>query len=404
MGPVELDRPLDAEALERIERRLHGKLRARRISEAFIARHGEDALQQGLAEYARAVERGTEIANPGGWVVRIAYRRAIDELRREVHEENGDAVDAGAIGTGPGSPTEEEALGRLEAEQVRRAVPTLSLEQRQALSLCFFEELTTREAASALGCSEPTFRRRRDAALAVLRERFGIAPEPGDQQAIEVGLAAWLSLSGARVVPVRGPLDQVVAAAESLRGGVVTATERGRELLTRFLSSGGGDVSAAAGSSLGKAGGACAGALAACALSGVVGPGVGGVDLIGGGEGARPERRAPQQATAPERPAAPAPPPASPSPESEVGETALQGSTSPRPARASARAQRTRRARQAATSQFGIESAAGDAQSSGSTAPAPAPEPSSSGSGEGASSPEPEPTPTEAAEEQFGLP
>lgn len=399
MRPAELDRPLDAEALETIERRLHGKLRAHRISEAFIARHGEDALQQGLAEYTRALERGTEIANPGGWVVRTAYRRAIDELRREIHEEDGGAIEAVAIGGGVHSPTEEEALDRIEAEQVRSAVPTLSLEQRQALSLSFFEELTTREAAGALGCSEPTFRRRRDAALRVLRERFGIAaPEPGDQQAIEIGLAAWLSLSGARVVPLRGPLDQIVAAAEAVRGGAAAATDRARDLLARFLSSGGGDVSAAAGGSLGKTAGACAGALAACALSGVVGPGVGGIDVIGGGQ--RGEPQAPKRATAPARPAPPVPAPDA-GRESQSASRAPQQSKPKRSGQESAstrQTRRTRRANRAVRSQT-LESTAGSSEGA-SPAPAPSSEPSSSGTATNGSGQ----SPTEAAEEQFGLP
>jgi len=283
----------DAEALGAIERALHGKLRAHRLSEGFIDRHGEDVLQQALAEYERAVADESEIDAPDRWIVFTAYRRAIDELRREMHEEpDGGLADApGAISGGdPATPTESEALANVSTEQLRAAMAKLSAQQRQALGLYYFEELPTREAAEALGCGQTTFRRRLDSALRVLRQRFGISvPEPGEELAIEVGLAAWLSLSGARVVPTRGLADQLLAAADALRGATEGLLGRGRDAAARVLASGGGEgIGAAASGSLGKAtGGLCAGALTACALSGVIGPGVGGLDLTGGHDRAR---------------------------------------------------------------------------------------------------------------------
>ena len=395
IGSVEADPPLDSAALAAIERGLHGRLRAYRFPREFIERHGEDALQQGLAEYSRARARGTEIENPGGWVVETSFRRAIDTLRHECREAPpGGLEPAPPARADPSSPTEEEALRHLEAEKLATAIRTLSPQQRQALGLYYFEELPTRECARTLGCSEPTFRRRRDAALAVLRERFGVAvPEPGEGLAIEVGLAAWLSLAGARVVPTRGPFEQLIGAADELRGAAAGLVGRGRELALRLPASGGGEgIGAAASGPLGKAAaGACAGALAACALTGVIGPGVGGIDLGAGGGHAMPQ--------APRRVAAKSAPPATPTPAAIPTKPPAASASSPRarsPQPSGSAAQRTRRATRTATSQFGIESAAGS-EPGGLPAPAPAPSASSSGSS-------PAPSPTKAANAQFGLP
>jgi RNA polymerase sigma-70 factor (ECF subfamily) len=294
----------DAEALGAIERALHGKLRAHRLSDAFIDRHREDAVQQGLAEYGRALARGGEIDNPGAWVVKRAYLRAIDELRREERFETGEE----ALAQGERrrreafSPTEAEAVGNVEVGRLRAAIEKLSAEQRQALGLYYFEERSTREAAQVLGCGQSTFRRRLDSALGVLRQRFGIAmPEPGSELAIEVGLAAWLSLAGARVVPNGHLLDRLIAAGDSVRGAVASAFDRGRDATTRLLASGAGEgIGTAASGPLGKAaGGVCAGALAVCAFTGVVGPGVGGIGLVGSSHETQRPKTARQESSSP---------------------------------------------------------------------------------------------------------
>jgi RNA polymerase sigma factor (sigma-70 family) len=389
---------LDAEVLQQIERSLHGKLRAHRLSEGFIGRNSEDALQQGLAEYVIALERGSRIENPGGWIVNTAFRRALNQLRREARSGSGDAAELAAVrGEGGRSPVEEEAIEHAQAEQLRKAIGSLAPEQRQALGLYFFEERTTREAADLLGCGETTFRRRRDSALKTLRERFGVpTPERGDDFALRIGLVAWLSLAGGARVPVtRGPLDQALAIAEQVRGAVGGLFSRGRDLLSSLLTSGGGEgIGAAASGPLGKAAGACAGALAACALTGVIGPGVGGVDLIGGSGHSPPSSR---------RHTAVGPPPPSAttsgsrgSSGSASGESAGNAGTPPRRAGSRAgggRARQSRQAERTASSQFGVESAGGSAPVE------PAPQPTAPATPNAGAAPKP--SPTEVANEQF---
>jgi RNA polymerase sigma factor (sigma-70 family) len=349
---------LEAEALREIELSLYGKLRAHRLSESFIGRCGPDALQQGFAEYVRAVERGTEIENRDAWVVSTAFRRAIDELRREVRRADGAVVEAVLASGGVAAPpAEEAALAHLEADQLREAIETLAPEQRQALSLYYFEERTGRESARALGCSERTFRRRLDSAVEQLRQRFGIAiPEPDSQLAITAGLAAWASLVGARVVPAQGPLEHLLAAADALRRTSAAIGGRARGLAARVTLGNGEGISAAATGPLGKATGACAGALAACALTGVIGPGVGGVDLLGGNHAKPPVRHGAFSATP--RQLSPAPRSSQSSPPAEpTSNSASPNHHQPRTQHLASGLRHTRRATHEATSQFGVESA-----------------------------------------------
>jgi RNA polymerase sigma factor (sigma-70 family) len=281
MGPaVEVPALDNAEALGAIERAVHGKLRAHRLSESFIERHGEDAVQQGIAEYERALARGSEIDNPGGWIVSTAYRRAIDELRRELREidEADLPATAGMVNGGElFSPTEEEALDNVSADQLRGTIAKLTAEQRQALGLYYFEERTTREAAALLGCGETTVRRHLRSAMRVLRERFGVVPEPGSELAIEVGFVAWASLAGARVVPNQGVIDQLIGVVDSVRDGLGWFVGRLRDPVARLSANGTGEkIGAVASGPAGKFAGGCAGAAVMCILGGVVGPGIGG--------------------------------------------------------------------------------------------------------------------------------
>jgi RNA polymerase sigma factor (sigma-70 family) len=388
-------RRFQAAALREIKLSLHGKLRAHRLSDSFIERCGPDALQQGLAEYASAIKRGVTIENPDAWVVSTSFRRAIDELRREVRRADGAALEAMLASGGPTSPpAEEPALAQLEADQLREAIGTLTPEQRQALSLYYFEERSGRESARVLGCSERTFRRRLDSALKQLRERFGIpVPEPGSELGIEVGLAAWVSLGGARVIPSHGPFEHLIAAVESLRGTASGLPGRARDLAAHVTLGGGDGISAAASGPLGKATGACAGALAACALTGVIGPGVGGVDLLGGNPAKPPMRHEVLRVTPRQVPPAPRF-----SKSSAPAETATN-SGSPnqqrsRPQRLASGSSQTKRATREATSQFGVESAPSPGAES--TSPAEHSESSATPSASSTS-----PSPTEVANEQF---
>jgi RNA polymerase sigma factor (sigma-70 family) len=275
---VELEQPLQEEALREIERSLYGKLKAHRVSDAFINRCGEDAIQKGLLEYLRARRAGEQIQNRDAFVVRAAFCRAIDELRREARQADGAAVEGLLnIGRDAAPASEELALEQLEAQELHAALDGLSSEERQVLVLHYFERLSAKRSAELLFCSEATYRRRLKTALAALAERLGVsAPEPDSEFGVEIGLAAWAGIGGARVPIAHGPLEGVATILDRGRDGVAAMLARLRDPLARTDASGATErVGALASGPAGKVIGGCAAAALACTLGGVVGPGIG---------------------------------------------------------------------------------------------------------------------------------
>lgn len=385
---------LDTDQLRSIEIGVRGKLRSARLPESFIDQQTEDLVQQAVAEYASASERGIKITNASGWIVNTAYRRAIDQLRHEKHEVEGTIEDIAVEATDETAPLpDEEALDHIEVEQLHRAINRLSTTQKQALSLYYFEDRTTRDGAKALGWSEPTFRRRRDDAIRNLRERLGVTvPE------FDIGLAAWLSLttSESRFGWITNNIGGTI---ETIRSGTIGVVERTREFATRLLSSGGGETAIGIGSPASKAAaGVCATALAACTATGVIGPGVAGVDLIERNSEPKPsvERRMNPSGPKPGLPpaASTSPTPTQKSSRADKTQATTRRNDNASRAKSGSEEERTRQARQDANAQFGVESSASTAPTdSAPTVTSPPP-----------SAPAPSPTPDQAAQQQFGLP
>lgn len=268
MATHTLDRSLDPEAFREIERGLRGKLRALGLADPFIDRAVDDAIQKGLVEYLQKLEQGETIENQIGFVVRAAYLRAIDELRREARQADGALVDV-LIDTGGVAepPSDELAIEHLEVEELREAVRQLSPEEQQVLSLHYFEEKTTEASAKALFCSERTYRRRLKQALHKLGEMLDAPlPKPGSELAIEIGVIAWVALRGARVPISSGPLEQLFRFAEGLVGR--TGGGEAGEKVVVATSNGAGRIV-----------GGCVAAVAACVAA------VGGAELAGIGPG-----------------------------------------------------------------------------------------------------------------------
>jgi RNA polymerase sigma factor (sigma-70 family) len=336
MRQTELEPPLQAEALEEIERSLYSKLKAHRLSDSFIERCSEEAVQMGLVEYLRAIEEGVRVDNRDAFVVRAAFCRAIDELRREARLSDSAAVEAALESPRFAAPaTEEIAIEDLAAAELHEAIETLSAEKRQALSLHYFDRLSDQRSAEILYCSERTFRRLLAKALGDLSRRLGVpAPEPGSKLAIEVGLVAWVSLRGARVAISHGPIEHLAGVIDGVRDGASWPIERLRDLATRLTASGASEkIGAVASGPAGKVAGGCLGAAALCVLGGVVGPAV--VGNGGGHTGSHDRARAVRVATK-------APPGQIATPSAAPPVAAPAAPRSP----AAARSKRRRRARQ----------------------------------------------------------
>jgi len=94
--------------------------------------------------FAQALGRGDAVEAPDRWIWRAAFRIASGELkaRRE---------------SGPGIPFDDTVLPEPVVDLVR-ALQTLSSQQRGAVVLHLYADLSTREVARILGCSPATVR------------------------------------------------------------------------------------------------------------------------------------------------------------------------------------------------------------------------------------------------------
>jgi RNA polymerase sigma-70 factor, ECF subfamily len=133
---------------------------ARRLGDLQAA---EDAAAEAFAAAARAWARDGVPPNPGGWLTVTAWRKAVDQMRRDrpvtVHPQVlGDLVRDGG--------KEDEAMGAGELVDERLGMmfacchPALAPEVRVAMTLRYVAGLTTREIAAAFLLPEPTLAQR----------------------------------------------------------------------------------------------------------------------------------------------------------------------------------------------------------------------------------------------------
>jgi RNA polymerase sigma factor (sigma-70 family) len=374
-------------------------LRRKHFSPQFIAQHGDDLFATASLEYSRKLAEGVEVENPAGFLITCAWQRTKSLLEaqgrtpRLVSTERAGVL----VDEADGSP-EDTVLEEDRFRKVQEAVDQLSEPERRLLELAYFEGLAVREAARHLHWHPSKAQRCHEAARRRLHELLGV--ESLDDLELDIGLAAFLSLigGGSRVhwpAGLEGAVDAIGRAGSY-------AWARAGDLARRLPFGGGAEPSTAAlGSTAGRAAGVCASAALACLASGVVGPGVGGVDLLGGHghhEPAKPRHEITATRTPAARPKArPLPPSPSPSREPEASRPA----SSSKPQRssgsgsASASTQRKREATRAVASQT-IESAAGSEEEVASTPVESAPVESSAPATSSSA------TPTQVANEQFG--
>ena len=131
---------------------------ARRLGDLQLA---EDAAQDAFAAAAATWPRDGVPARPGAWLTVTAWRKAVDQLRRDrlFAERAGDLLPPAE----PDFGEREETLG-VEDDRLRLIFtcchPALALEVRVALTLRYLAGLTTREIASAFLLPEATMAQR----------------------------------------------------------------------------------------------------------------------------------------------------------------------------------------------------------------------------------------------------
>lgn len=130
----------------------------------------EDIVQD---TFVRVLEHRRElpaVRDQRVWLVRIAWRLALDRRRRIRPEQMDDTVADTLLS--PAAAADRSVLGVDEMRRVLAAMDALPAAEREALLLSAFDELTTAEMAEVLGRGEGAVRALLSRARARLRERL----------------------------------------------------------------------------------------------------------------------------------------------------------------------------------------------------------------------------------------
>ena len=125
------------------------------------AQAAEDCFQETFLAALRAYPRLRADSSPRAWLLTIAHNKAIDHLRRGRHTVAVAEIEAADE---RGEPAPDRA--------VWSAVAALPPRQRAAVTLRYVGDLSHREIAAAIGCSEEASRRSLHEGLETLRSQL----------------------------------------------------------------------------------------------------------------------------------------------------------------------------------------------------------------------------------------
>ncbi|MCX4746216.1 ECF RNA polymerase sigma factor SigK [Kitasatospora sp. NBC_01287] len=135
----------------------------------------EEVAQEVLLEVWRTAaryrpERGEVLA----WVLTMAHRRAVDRVRAAQAAADRDQREAAQQHTPLFDEVAEQVEGRLEREQVRRCLRTLTELQRESVTLAYYRGYTYQQVAELLGAPLGTVKTRMRDGLIRLRDCLGV--------------------------------------------------------------------------------------------------------------------------------------------------------------------------------------------------------------------------------------
>jgi RNA polymerase sigma-70 factor (ECF subfamily) len=134
----------------------------------------EEVAQEALVEVWRLAGRfDPQQSSAASWVLTITHRRAVDRVRAE--QASAERVRRVATAEVPFDEVVEAATSRLEQQQVRRCLKSLTDLQREAITLAYYGGHTYREVAQLLDTGLPTIKTRMRDGLIRLRDCLGVS-------------------------------------------------------------------------------------------------------------------------------------------------------------------------------------------------------------------------------------
>lgn len=133
----------------------------------------EEVTQEVLLEVWRTAarfdaRRGSALT----WVLTLAHRRAVDRVRSA--RAAAEREERAAVAVAAAGDVAEEAVARLEREQVRRCLDSLTHLQREAVTLAYYGGYTYQQVAGLLGVALGTVKTRMRDGLIRLRDCLGV--------------------------------------------------------------------------------------------------------------------------------------------------------------------------------------------------------------------------------------
>ena len=169
----------DAEAFAELYRRHLTRVFRYHMAGTGNVKEAEDLTSQ---TFMAALESILSFRNDGtfaAWILGIAMRKQAQFFRGRSRAD----LPLSSVLDIPDSdpPTDKAAMHRLQLQQVRSALGQISPERAQAISLCFFGELSHSEAGRVLGKSEAAVKMLISRGLHDLRTRTSLALEAQDE-------------------------------------------------------------------------------------------------------------------------------------------------------------------------------------------------------------------------------
>ncbi|MFD9126379.1 sigma-70 family RNA polymerase sigma factor [Kitasatospora sp. NPDC059571] len=135
----------------------------------------EEVAQEVMLEVWRTASRyRPERGEVLPWVLTMAHRRAVDRVRSAQAAADRDRRVAAQSHTPVYDEVAEQVEGRLEREQVRRCLKSLTEIQRESVTLAYYRGYSYREVADMLGTPLGTVKTRMRDGLIRLRDCLGV--------------------------------------------------------------------------------------------------------------------------------------------------------------------------------------------------------------------------------------